>query len=327
MSYRPGETHDELCLATAHEHFTKNSIILLPNLLSSNDRLMLLQAAECAAQSVQDKGASQIRVPVLDHVALRHELGSKSETGLGIEAAELWSSVMSRIVLPFAATQVSDDWHGCSLTLSILTLTALTLPTLTGELGCLNNTCSLRVLESQVQYAVSAQGVHEPTVNRYTSGGCFPKHQDESWMSVLCLLDDQGFEGGGTDFWVEHPTEGADTGGEKKHDHPALRLHPGRVNSLAHRCTDCILVCRTDCGVLPAPGVGVVFHGRMFHAGVAVAAGTRYLLVASFRPKPKDTLGELLFKPWAFRKETLLWAFRQFSTPKRHCRQFGELNH
>lgn len=49
--------------------------------------------------------------------------------------------------------------------------------------------------ESNVKYAVSAQGIPEPTVNRYCKGGGYVKHFDEMAVSVIVLLDDQGFEG------------------------------------------------------------------------------------------------------------------------------------
>lgn len=88
----------------------------------------------------------------------------------------------------------------------------------------------------------------EPTVNVYTRGGEFKRHRDGEAMTLLILLDDQGFTGGGTEFW----RRGAESGGP-----PTVRLHPNA-------------------------GVGMIFNGETFHAGTPCACGTRCLLVASF---------------------------------------------
>ena len=90
---------------------------------------------------------------------------------------------------------------------------------------------------------------------RYRHGGSFAKHQDTMALTVLCLLDDKGFEGGGTEFWEE--TQRPDHTVESP---AAARLHP-------------------------AAGVGMVFHGELWHAGAPVVSGIRYLLVASFKQK------------------------------------------
>jgi len=209
--YKEGPVFDEVCLSANSTSFSRNSVILLPNLLSVEERRFFMEAADAAAV---ERTGDMLRFSVLD-----------KSGGLGCMAAELWQSVMGERVLPFA-THLSQEWEG--------------------------------VLHSEVKYAVSQSGISEPTVNRYGKGGHFPKHIDEMAVSVICQLNNKGFEGGGTDYWAEHPSEEVRINGGTKHAHPTLRLHAG-------------------------PGVGIVFHGQLSHSGVAVESGTRYVLVASFQ--------------------------------------------
>ena len=200
VAYIERGDHDEICLGPQSTPLHLNSVILLPGLLSRDERMLLLGAAEQSAQRSANPSAPHIRCPVLKHVVVKPMLGPVSEPGMGVEATELWSSVMRRVLIPFNS-RLSPSWEG--------------------------------VLESQVLYAVSAEGVEEPTVNRYNIGGSFPKHQDEIEMSVLCLLDDDGFEGGGTDFWAEDASNQAIG---TKYEHPTLRLHAGSIRPASAMC-------------------------------------------------------------------------------------------
>lgn len=100
-----------------------------------------------------------------------------------------------------------------------------------------------------VEYAGS-----EPSVNRYLTGGEFRSHTDDEAVTVNCLLRKGGFLGGGTEFWEDDGSSGL-----FNDDQCTVRLHP-------------------------EPGVGVLFHGDVWHAGAPVTEGVRYLLVASFTP-------------------------------------------
>jgi hypothetical protein len=99
----------------------------------------------------------------------------------------------------------------------------------------------------------------EPAINMYTAGGAFEAHQDQQHLTVLVQLSD-GYTGGGTSFW---PQEQTPTPME-----PALAaaaLLPG-----------------TDVVVRPEVGSALLWNGLLTHAGRAVEAGTRHILVASF---------------------------------------------
>ena len=90
-------------------------------------------------------------------------------------------------------------------------------------------------------------------------------------MTLNILLSDGGaFEGGGTGFWrddvaAETVAETSEPGRERgetiKRGPPSVKLNP----------------CPST-----AAGVGVVFSGNLYHCGLAVTAGLRHVLVASF---------------------------------------------
>jgi hypothetical protein len=93
---------------------------------------------------------------------------------------------------------------------------------------------------------------NEPAINRYSDGAGFAAHTDQQALTLNVLLRAGSFEGGGTAFWRERKD--------------------GQANEDA---------AHTVC-VQPGAGVGVVFNGRVKHAGQPVTAGVRHVLVASF---------------------------------------------
>lgn len=96
----------------------------------------------------------------------------------------------------------------------------------------------------------------EPAINRYTTGGGFRVHTDDRSITVYVLLSNvDTFSGGGTAFWNQ------DLNPEDVGDAAELLLQPGQ-------------------------GVGVIFNGRLSHAGAIVTSGTRHLYVASFDLQP-----------------------------------------
>lgn len=63
--------------------------------------------------------------------------------------------------------------------------------------------------------------------------------------------------------------------GGSKFKHPTLRVHPS--TSIDLDVFDPLRACITGAGV------GLCFHGQLFHAGVPITNGIRYVLVASFQ--------------------------------------------
>ena len=105
----------------------------------------------------------------------------------------------------------------------------------------------------------------EPMLNRYTAGGVFPPHQDESALTVLVPLStcDVDFQGGGTAFWSE-----AEVG---KDPTTAEGVPPSLV-------------------MKPPPGTGLFWRGHLTHAGLPVTTGCRHVFVASFDLHPAGKL-------------------------------------
>ena len=108
-------------------------------------------------------------------------------------------------------------------------------------------------------------------VSRYAVGGHFEPHRDKMALTVNILLADSEFEGGGTQFWREDGDGGGGCSGQGEED-----------------CKRGPTLC-----VEPSAGVGVVFSGTVKHAGRAVTAGLRHLLVASFSIDPDGPLPNL----------------------------------
>ena len=107
----------------------------------------------------------------------------------------------------------------------------------------------------------------EPAINVYRVGGCFKPHEDKMALTVLVPLSDAAsgaFEGGGTAFWS---TE----------DPGSLRCaNGGHIASSQAPSVPPTLI------VQAAAGTALVFTGTVTHAALAVVAGERTILVASF---------------------------------------------
>lgn len=105
-------------------------------------------------------------------------------------------------------------------------------------------------------------------------GGCFETHTDKHALTVNILLDGGGtngeaFEGGGTAFFREDEDKA-----QQLRRAARLRRRPYTFASTVEDAPTVV--------VHPNPGVGVVFSGEVKHAGRAVTAGLRHVLVASF---------------------------------------------
>eukprot|EP01104_Vermistella_antarctica_P006741 TRINITY_DN17442_c0_g1_i1.p1 TRINITY_DN17442_c0_g1~~TRINITY_DN17442_c0_g1_i1.p1 ORF type:complete len:278 (-),score=41.77 TRINITY_DN17442_c0_g1_i1:283-1116(-) len=107
------------------------------------------------------------------------------------------------------------------------------------------------------RYRFSAQ---EPAINRYSVGGLFEPHRDTLALTLNVLLRVGSFKGGGTQFWAEGEDEADSVA--RAHD-PTLCIEP------------------------TVAGVGIVFNGKVKHAGRVVTEGLRHLLVASFSIVPQ----------------------------------------
>ena len=225
---------DQLQLGPNSSPLVRNSVLLIPNLLSKEERLTLVEAAEHRACEVGRREHPKVRLAVIDrpdaHPAVFSGADGAVPGGLGEECSRIWETVLNERVFPIIQTELPEAWE--------------------------------QLIGAECDHSCMKYLGAEPTVNRYMPGGGFEKHKDTMALTVLCLLDDQGFEGGGTEYWAEEKGAIGLMNDEDDTEVPAtVRLHP-------------------------AAGVGVIFHGQLWHAGAEVTAGTRYLLVGSFKRNP-----------------------------------------
>ena len=108
----------------------------------------------------------------------------------------------------------------------------------------------------------------EPAVNVYTAGGEFLPHKDHQALTVLVPLSrPDEFVGGGTGFWPKTAEPEVDQAAQGwAQAAPTFVAAPSLV-------------------VTPPRGTALLFAGNVAHAGMAVEAGTRVVLVASFSAK------------------------------------------
>jgi hypothetical protein len=233
IEYIASDAYHQLQLGPNSAPLSRNSVLLIPDLLSQEEMLVLLEAAERRAIEVGRDEHPKVRLTVFDrpgdHPALFRGAEGTVPGGLGEAAGTIWERMLNERVLPIIQRELPEAYH-----------------TMFGTAEACEHNC-MRYLGA------------EPTVNRYQTGGMFAKHKDGMAMTVLCLLDDLGYEGGGTEYWAEEKDSCLWLANEDEVNEPAtLRLHP-------------------------KAGVGIVFHGQLLHAGAEVTAGKRYLLVGSFK--------------------------------------------
>ena len=111
----------------------------------------------------------------------------------------------------------------------------------------------------------------EPAVNVYSAGGEFLPHKDHQALTVLVPLSGpDDFIGGGTGFWAKSAEPEAD-------EQAAQGWAQGASTSFDVAAPSVVLT--------PPRGTAMLFAGHVAHAGMAVEAGTRVVLVASFSAK------------------------------------------
>ena len=165
IRYSEGGAFDTVALGERSTAVEYNSVVLLPNLLSSDECAALVADVEAQDTLVADATA--------DSGHQRFELRA-----LAAESQLLFEKILRDRLLPFVATELPEVeemvWARSRLA-----------PT-----GAALRDCALKY---------SAQ---EPAINRYAAGGHFEPHRDTLALTLNVLLS-TGFAGGGTEFWPE----------------------------------------------------------------------------------------------------------------------------
>ena len=174
VRYIEGEAFDTITLGAETSLHERNSVILIPNLLSATECAELtadVERAHCDAMRALDgrgdsEGMERYMVP---------ELSARTQ--------QMFDAIMRQRLLPFVSStlppHIEDNIWAMSMVFD------------REERGPL--------AEQRLKF--SAQ---EPAINRYSTHGAFEPHRDKLAMTLNVLLSDTAaFVGGGTRFWRE----------------------------------------------------------------------------------------------------------------------------
>ena len=253
-TYIEGAAYDTVTLGADAKDVERNSVLLIPDLLS---------AAECA-QLIDDVDHHELGPADLAFAQLiggggfeRHSL-----THLSTSSSVLFDKVLRERLLPFVSAElpaVEDHLWVRSTREAVHAGQNLFAPTQARATGTPLGELSCRFTPK------------EPAINRYSDGAEFAEHTDQQGLTINILLRAGAFVGGGTAFWEEGTTS-----------RQGCRFGCSTSN---RRCRSCAALLLGDPPTLclqSAAGVGVLFNGTVKHAGRPTTTGVRHLLVASF---------------------------------------------
>ena len=222
-----------------------NSVLLIPDLLSAKECEQLIADVEQRRRLVDDGGGGADGLSAWSRTTYGENWRGFQRyriPSLSSATAELVGEILRGRLLPFIARELPTVEDY----LWARSISACEEP------GCNLQPPAQRHLSSDLSELPYRFAPQEPAINRYTAGGEFPVHRDEQALTLNVLLKSGSFDGGGTAFWRQDVACGGD---------------PQAPSSVT---------------IHPAAGVGVVFNGKVQHAGRAVTAGVRHVLVFSF---------------------------------------------
>lgn len=108
VEYIQGEAYDELRFGRDASTFTQNSVLLVPNLLTLEERTLLITAAERRACEGDRAHAPKLRISIFDRPSDPKE--GIVRGGLGRAAGDLWAKVLNERVLPMLAAELPGEF-------------------------------------------------------------------------------------------------------------------------------------------------------------------------------------------------------------------------
>eukprot|EP00930_Biecheleria_cincta_P032044 TRINITY_DN22233_c0_g1_i1.p1 TRINITY_DN22233_c0_g1~~TRINITY_DN22233_c0_g1_i1.p1 ORF type:complete len:318 (-),score=51.70 TRINITY_DN22233_c0_g1_i1:223-1176(-) len=245
------QRYHEVRLAESSELYMHNSIILIPNLISPSECQQLMDAVERRIE----KGSQQGRVYHADDLPQR--FWKSLQRLLGAVDVQECAEVepLERLPVQYLGPEIKQ--------LSKTILEDRLLAFLEAELPEVAEKLFGR--QANLAELTPSFSNNEPAVNRYVKGGEFTPHKDGYALTVNVLLSEPGaFTGGGTSLWQQS-------------SFPPL----GRLDRYLGR----------EFVLHPHQGMGVVFNGKLSHAGRVTESGLRHVYVASFSlsPRKKDS--------------------------------------
>ena len=175
VRYVEGADFDTIYFSREHLLHERNSIILIPDLISADECAELIADVECVHSNAMraldgfgdgTHGMERYMVP---------ELSSGSQ--------QLFDNIMRKRLLPFVSKKLPSHIEDNIWAMSMIFDRS--------ERGPL--------AEQRLKF--SSQ---EPAINRYSTNGAFEPHRDKLSMTLNVLLSQtKAFHGGGTQFWRE----------------------------------------------------------------------------------------------------------------------------
>jgi hypothetical protein len=251
-----------------------NGVLLVPGLLSAEECSLLISDVEQCCSTVAAAAAAAAAAPATDGLGAwgSSTYGEGWQRGfqryripqLSDATGALVEEVLRERLLPF----ISREMPGVEDYLWAQSVAACAVPGCQLAPPAPRGGTQLGVLP----YRFAPQ---EPAINRYTAGGLFPVHSDGQALTLNVLLRADGFEGGGTTFWQQSEAEAEVY---SRYDEAAHAVATGEQAPAAPTAAAApsITIQPTEAGV------GVIFNGKVRHAGQAVTRGVRHVLVLSF---------------------------------------------
>jgi hypothetical protein len=194
VAYTEGPSYDAVSLGANTQPVERNSVVLLPELLTPDECEAIVADVEAAHEQRADENPGASKLPHQRYMV--PDLPDTTQRIFRVAMHERLLPWVSR-ALPSVVDMV---WKRSQVE-----------PT--GDALC---DCPL------------VFSVNEPAVNRYASGGRFEPHTDKMSLTLNVLLREGAFDGGGTQFWCEDDLDGTmailgwDDGAA-----PTLRVEPG----------------------------------------------------------------------------------------------------
>jgi len=293
VSYAEGATYDSISFGGAARTVEKNSVLLIPDLLTQQECAQLIEDVERHHAAAHDEAKRPARQEANEPVSVASILERYGSTG-----SEWSGSAFGDEPVPGFHRYRIPMLSGASATLFEEVLRERLLPFVERELPelveyfwarsdavCSGPASSFQPPErpadgtplGSLAYKFSPQ---EPAINRYTEGGRFPTHTDQQALTLNILLrrPEETFEGGGTAFWREQEEQVGAAPATASGAPDAGAGAGAAVGSPAGGSGDAPAAFTLQ----PDAGVGVIFNGTVTHAGQPVTKGVRHVLVASF---------------------------------------------
>ena len=172
VRYHEGEAFDWISFGAETALLERNSVILIPNLVTQEECGQLTRGVERAHADTKPEGADLDGDEGMERYMVSELCG---------QTQSIFNDIFRERLLPFIHTRLPSHIEDNIWALSMI----------------FDREDRAPLCEQRFKF--SSQ---EPAINRYSKFGAFEPHRDALAVTLNVLLSD-GFEGGGTQFWQE----------------------------------------------------------------------------------------------------------------------------